>query len=304
MKVLVFSYSQSGQLDEIMREFVKPLSSNALDYVRVVPKTDFPFPWVSSHHFFDTMPETVLEKPIEIELSPLPSGDYDLIILGYQPWFLSPSLPISSLLQSEEFKRIVQGKPVLSVIGARNMWLNSQLSINQYVVDAGGTMVGNIPVCDTNNNYVSAATILYWMLTGRKDKMWGFFPPPGIQQKEIGGMHVWGEIVETHLQNKNLSNLQKALVEAQAIKIPTNILFIEKRAKKIFKVWAKIIDKRRKGTTARRIWVNAFSTYLFIALFLVAPIVLFLYNVLFLPFLISSVKREKSRVAMNNFKSL
>lgn len=303
MRILVFSYSQSGQLDEIIRKLVKPLSSNTIEYVRVVPKKPFPFPW-TSQAFFDVMPETVLEKPIEIELTPFPKGDYDLIILGYQPWFLSPSLPISSLLRSDTFKNIIKGKPVLSIIGARNMWMNSQLSINKSVADAGGTMVGNIPLCDTNNNYVSAATILYWMLTTRKDRMWGIFPPPGVQQKEIDGMGVWGEIIETHLQSNKLPELQKSLMDAEAIKVPTNILFIEKRAKKIFNIWARAISKRNKGTLSRRIWISAFSTYLFIALFLVAPVVLLIYNVLFLPFLYPSVRKEKSRIMMNDFKSL
>lgn len=304
MQILVFSYSQSGQLDEIIRKLVKPLSSNTIEYVRVVPKAPFPFPWTSSHIFFDAMPETVLEKSIDIEIVPVPIGDYDLIILGYQPWFLSPSLPISSLLQSDLFKNTVKGKPVISVIGARNMWMNSQLSINKYIADAGGVMVGNIPVCDTNNNYVSAATILYWMLTTRKDRMWGIFPPPGVQQKEIDGMGVWGEIIEAHLQSNNLPELQKSLMDAGAIKVPTNILFIEKRAKKIFKVWARIIGKRPKGTVARGIWISAFTIYLFIALFLVAPVVLLIYNILFLPFLFPMVRKEKKRIMMNDFKSL
>ena len=303
MRILVFSYSQSGQLDEIIRNLLKSLSSNTIEYIQVLPKEPFPFPWTSKS-FFDAMPETVLETPIEFELSSPPGTDYDLVVLGWQPWFLSPSPPISSLLQSAIFKKCVVGKPVLSVVGARNMWMNGQLSINKYIDGAGGTVVGNIPLCDTNNNYVSAGTILYWMLTGRKDRMWGIFPPPGVQQEDIDGVGVWGEIIETHLQSQNLANLQKALVDAHAVRIPTDILFIEKRAKKIFNVWARVIGNKKKGTLSRRILITAFTTYLTVALFLVAPVVLLIYNILFLPFLFSSVKKEKYKIQMNNFRSL
>ena len=60
---------------------------------------------------------------------------YDLIIFGYQPWFLSPSLPATALLKNETFKKIMKNSPIVTVIGARNMWLNSQESVKQLIKD-------------------------------------------------------------------------------------------------------------------------------------------------------------------------
>ncbi len=116
-------------MDEICGSFLRPFSSHSIDHVKVKPLKPFPFPWTPGS-FFDAMPETVLEEPVELEPLMIPTVDYDLIVLGYQPWFLSPSLPTSSLLRDEEFKKAVKGKPVVSIIGSRNMWVSSQHSVN------------------------------------------------------------------------------------------------------------------------------------------------------------------------------
>ena len=63
--ILVINYSQTGQLDEILNNFLTPFKGFEIDWVKIKPKESYPFPW-SSEVFFDAMPETVLEEPIAL----------------------------------------------------------------------------------------------------------------------------------------------------------------------------------------------------------------------------------------------
>ncbi|MBL3656262.1 hypothetical protein [Fulvivirga sediminis] len=53
--ILVISYSQSGQLDSILDNFLLPFKGVNIERVKVKPQDDFPFPWTSPA-FFDAMP--------------------------------------------------------------------------------------------------------------------------------------------------------------------------------------------------------------------------------------------------------
>ena len=99
--ILCINYSQSGQLDAILDNFLGPLSDHNIERVSLAPVKPYSFPW-STKNFYDPMPETVLEEAVELEPISFAKEKYDLIILGYQPWFLSPSLPTSSLLHCEK----------------------------------------------------------------------------------------------------------------------------------------------------------------------------------------------------------
>ena len=96
-KVLVITYSQSGQLDEIVGNIIKPLYDEVeMFYEKLKPIPDYPFPWTDMT-FWDAMPESVRMIPSELEpLNIDVSKTYDLIILGYPIWFFSPpfQLPV------------------------------------------------------------------------------------------------------------------------------------------------------------------------------------------------------------------
>ena len=298
MKILAISYSQTGQLDDILGNILSPLSDLDIDRILIKPKKAYPFPWTASE-FFDAMPETVLEEPIELYDIKFKHDFYDLIILGYQPWFLSPSLPISTLLQLAYFKRIVSETPVITIIGSRNMWINSQKSINMHIVGAGGRIIGNIPFIDKNPNLISAITILYWMLKGRKDNMLKIFPKPGVSEDDINGAKKIGLILRNNIFNNTLDDFQNQVISSGYIKISTSILFIESRAKKIFLLWARIIKKQGLNKQKRFLLVYAFIYYLIFALFVVAPIVLMVYHILILPFTLNKINKKKYYICQN-----
>lgn len=118
-KVLAIYYTQTGQLGEIVDNFTAPFieSGVLVEKVVVTPKMKYPFPWTSDN-FFAEMPESVLDVPTELNSFVLKESSYDLIIFAYQPWFLSPSIPATSILMSPAFQAVIKNTPVVTLIGA------------------------------------------------------------------------------------------------------------------------------------------------------------------------------------------
>ncbi|HVW96870.1 MAG TPA: hypothetical protein VHA56_12950 [Mucilaginibacter sp.] len=289
-KVLAIYYTQSGQLGEIIDRFTAPLAEAgaSVEKVRIRLVSDYAFPW-TGERFFSVMPSCVLGIPEAIEQLNLLEQNYDLVILGYQPWFLSPSIPSNSLLHNEEFKRIIKNTPVITVSAGRNMWINSYVRMRNMIKESGAKLVGNIALLDKHPNPVSFVTIFYWMLTGKKDRYLNIFPKPGVSENDIENTSEYGKTVAFHLENNEWGTLQDELIKQKAVEINYKLMFIEARAKPIFAVWAKFIAKRKNRTP----WLAAFKYYLFIALFLGAPVLLTLDAIFLKPFSAKRIKRNK-----------
>jgi hypothetical protein len=182
-KVLVVYYTQTGQLLEVVNSVTSPITVSdeiTVVYEALKPKPPFPFPW-KSDEFFQAMPECVKGIPCELEpLSLSGQEDFDLIILAWQPWFLSPSIPIHAFLQHSIGKKLISGKPVITIIGSRNMWVMAQAKIRQYILEANGRLVGNILLYDRASNLLSIVSIIRWMFTGKRDRFMKIIPPAGI----------------------------------------------------------------------------------------------------------------------------
>ena len=289
-KILAIYYTQSGQMGDIMDTFTRPLveAGAAVETALIRPVADYNFPWTGKR-FFSVMPSCVLGIPEQLKPLGLREKAYDLIILGYQPWFLSPSIPSNSLLQSEEFKTLLKDTPVVTISAARNMWLNAFTRVRNMLKDAGANLVGNIALIDKHPNPVSFVTIFYWMLSGKKERYLNIFPKPGVSEEDIDHTREFGKIVAKFLEKDRWDGMQDELLKQKAVEINYKLMFIEARAKPIFAIWAKFIAKRKNRTP----WLAAFKYYLFIALFLGAPILLTLDAVFLKPFSSKRIKTKK-----------
>jgi hypothetical protein len=289
-KILAIYYTQSGQMGEIIDAFTAPLieAGASVEKVSVKPAANYDFPWTGKR-FFSVMPSCVLGIPAPLEPLNLKEVKYDLIILGYQPWFLSPSIPTNSLLQTEEFKAVLKNTPVITISAARNMWINAYVRVKKMLNDAGANLVGNIALVDKHPNAVSFITIFYWMLSGKKERYLNIFPKPGVAEQDIKNTKTYGEIVNKYLALDNWSEMQDELIKQKAVEINYTLMFTEARAKPIFAAWAKFIAKRKNQTP----WLSAFKYYLFIALFLGAPILITLDALFLKPFSSNRIKRKK-----------
>lgn len=289
-KILFIYYTQTGQLGEIVNNFSSSFieSGHSTEIVQVHPEVEYPFPWTMDA-FFETMPECVLGKPIPLKPLAFKETHYDLVVFAYQPWFLSPSLPATSILLHSDFQKAVKDTPVVTLIGSRNMWLSSQERVKTILKEAGAKLVGNISLFDKHSNLTSLVTILYWMRTGKRDKYLGIFPKPGVSEKDISLAKEYGKRVKQSLEQNDWSTLQSDLINIKAVEVVANFMFIETRGARLFKIWANFIVKKKNRT----FWLRVYKYYLLIALFIVAPIVLTINIIIFKPFLGNSIRKKK-----------
>lgn len=291
--ILVIYYSQTGQLEDIVRNIARPFEAQKeeyhITYYNIKLKEDFPFPWPGDV-FFNTFPESYLQIPKEI----LPPSEevlntkYDLILFGYQVWYLTPSIPIISFLKSGYAEKILRDTPVVTISGTRNMWMLSQEKLKVYLKDLKAKLVGNIALVDRHDNYTSVLTILQWLTTGQKEKS-GILPAAGISEEEITGSVKYGEIIKNHFKDNDLVNLQPDLVKNGAIEIRPFLVRVEKVGNKIFTVWSNLIIKKKEK---RPLLIKFFKVYLMAAIWIISPIVLVL-HLLTTP--IFWVKRQKQK---------
>lgn len=285
-KVLVLHFSQSGQLTEIVNNIANPLKSESvkIDYHKIEMETPFPFPW-SKKEFYGVFPETFLQIPEKTK--PVPQNilntSYDLIIFGYQVWYLTPSLPTTSFLNSADASILFANTPVVTVIGCRNMWYMSQEKMKKSLKNLKAQLVGNIALVDRSINHVSVITIAHWMFSGKKDRFLGIFPKPGVSQKDIDESIKFGPIIKEHLQNNSFQTLQNHLLEADAVRIKPFLITVDKRANILFSKWARfIVSKGKRNDDRRQIWVKMFNFYLLFAIWCIAPIVFILFLLTYL----------------------
>lgn len=271
LKILVVYYSQSGQLREIIDTIVAPIKDAQVVFKQLEPVEPFPFPW-RKQQFFDAMPECVLGRPRANK--PLDTVDeaYDLVILGYQPWFLSPSQPVEAFLQSADAKKILAGKPVITVSGCRNMWLNAQERIKGYLSGIGARLVGNIALVDTHHNLISLFTIQRWAFKGKKDGH-PILPPAGVQQQDIEASRRFAAPVAQALHEGKWDDLQDQLVALGSVNVLPSLVVLENRGTKPFRFFANFISKKGgPGEESRqgRVWI--YRNLLPIAVIILSPI--------------------------------
>lgn len=274
-RVLAVYYSQSGQMRRILERVLAPLAAAGVTVVwaPLEPVPAYPFPW-RVMTFFNAFPETVAGIPCALRPPSFdPDGQYDLVVLGWQPWFLSPSIPAASFLRSAA-RRVIAGRPVVSVVGARNMWLVAQEEVKRLVRDAGGVLVGNIVLTDRAPNLVSAVTILRWLLRGRKEPFLGF-PEAGVRAADVDAALRFGPVLLAGLRAGSFAGTQQSLRALGAVHVSPPLLAIERRGILIFRLWSRFILGRQRAATgrARRVKVALFSVYLPFVLFLVSPLV-------------------------------
>lgn len=297
-RVLVIHYSQTGQLSEITNKFCAGLEDGTIqiDHLEIDPVPAFPYPW-NRLAFFNTFPESVFGIPMPIKTTKIDETvDYDLVVLAYTIWFMAPSIPVNSFLRSDQAKTLLQGKNVVTLIGARNMWVVAHEKMKGLLKDLNAKLIGNIALVDRNSNLVSIVTIIRWMFYGRKDPFWGF-PRAGILERDINEAAKFGQIVKRALVEVQTETLNNQLLENGSVFIDPALLILEKRASNIFKLYGNFI--RAKGEyheTARLGRVSLLSYLIPIGAFILSPITTIA------SYIISKIKKKEVEAEIERLK--
>ena len=265
---------QTGQLAAIKNSVCDPLEKSAQVSVETLvlkPAKPFPFPWPFLK-FFRIFPETVTMQPIDLEAFTTEHDQYDLIILTYQVWFLSPSLPIASFLQSEQAKKLFNNTPVVTIIGCRGMWLMAQEKVKAFLNKLNAKLVDNVVLSDDCGAFFSFLATPMWMLTGNKKPL-SWVPAAGVGEQDIIDAKRFGDAIVTRLETNSDPIQQSMLTNLSAVKINEKLIASEKMANHSFGIWSKILRKiGPQQSTRRALGLMVYVTFLILLILTVVPI--------------------------------
>jgi hypothetical protein len=273
-KILLISYSQSGQLSELTSSVISPLLSDRnieIIHKNIKPIAPYPYPW-GFVEFMDAFPESVLLKPCKIQEIPKDDNNYDLVIIAYQVWFLAPSIPITAFMKSSYAKEKLKNTPVITLIGCRNMWTMAQSKMQLMIDELDAKLIDNIVLIDQGSSLATFITTPRWMLTGKKNAFWGF-PEAGILPQDIKDSSRFGEAILQGLKNDKEKKYQPLCSGLGAVNVDIKLIKSEQIATKSFTIWGKLISAVGKpGSFWRKPLVMLYLVFLVLIILTIVPI--------------------------------
>lgn len=285
-RILVVHYSQTGQLDRVVKSIAAPLQASSLcelSYLNLVPVKPYPFPW-PFFTFINAFPEAAHEKGCELVAIPKDLvRQYDLVIIGYQVWYLAPANPITAFLQSAEAEIILKDTPVITAIACRNMWLMAQEKVKKHLQRLQGKLIGNIALVDKAGAAMSFLATPIWVLSGSQGPYPLGIPNAGVNNEDIENSRRFGDAIVKRFEDQGA--LDETLLQGlNAVQVDVRLIATEKIATKSFFIWGKLFllcgspDK-----LPRKILALVYAAFLILMILTVVPIN-FLFKKLLAPF--------------------
>ncbi|WED27715.1 dialkylresorcinol condensing enzyme [Vibrio sp. DW001] len=273
-KVLVISHSQSGQLTKFVDLAISPLrksDSIKVDHHLVEPVVKYPYPW-SFYPFFDAFPEAIYMNGCEVNSAEGLEEDYDLVIIAYTVWFLSPSIPITGFLKTPQAKALIKGKPVITFIACRDMWVMAQEKMKTVIKELEGTLIDNAVLTDQGGSIYAFITTPRWLLTGKKDPFW-IFPAAGVSEKDLEESERFGHRIVSALDHDLEKKKEPLLTKLNAVSVNGKLVGSEKIATRSFMVWGKLIQKSGiPGSFPRKVVITLYAIFLATMVLTLVPI--------------------------------
>ena len=198
--------------------------------------------------------------------------EYDLIVLGYTSWFLSPSIPVTGFLKSDQAKRLFKDRPVVTVIACRDMWLMAQEKMKSLLGDLGARLKDNVVLTDQGKSLYTFVTTPRWLFTGRKNAFW-FFPKAGIAPEEIDASSRFGERLCDALKQGEETGDAPMLQDMNAVNVNGKLIATERIAHRSFLIWSKLIKKAgAPNSMGRNIVISIYIVFLLTLIVTVVPL--------------------------------
>jgi hypothetical protein len=282
-RVLALAYSQTGQLSMIAGRMLQPLCADARCAVQLetlVPRREFPFPW-PLFRFLDAFPESALLAPGELQpLSIAADDSFDLIVLFYQVWFLAPSQPVTAFLQSPQARRLLAGKPVITVIACRNMWMMAHTHMSTLLARIGARHLDNVVLSDRGATLATLLTTPLWLLTGRRRCVPGL-PAAGVSARDIDRGIRFGRALRDALAADRERGPGPLLAGLGAVTAQPGLLVSERAGTRSFRLWGRLLRRAGPpGAWQRRPLLGAYLVFLVALILTVVPLSLCLQTLL------------------------
>ncbi len=272
--VLVLEFSQTGQLTAVLDRLLGPLLEAPEEFAvrreRLQTEPAAPFPW-PFWRFLDTFPETVAGLPPPLRPLTLdPAADFDLVILGYPVWFLSPPPALTAFFRHPAAGRLLRGRPVVTVTACRNMWVMAQERVKEHLLALGALHRDHVALVDQGSACASFVTTPRWMLTGRRDAF-GPFPPAGVSERDIRACRRFGLALRRALRAGEESLSGPMLHGLGACRVDAGLLSSERVGLRSFRAWGALL--RAAGPPGAPLRRAALALYLVFLLALILTVV-------------------------------
>ena len=278
-KVLAVHFSQTGQAAALLESIVQPLCQQAdvaLTRITLQPQPSFPFPW-PFWRFLDTFPETVYLEPPPLAALPLQGDEeFDLVILAYPVWFLSPPPPLAAFLQDPRAKRVLRGRAVITATACRNMWVMAQQTVKGLLAAAGARHLDHVALVDRGHPLATFITTPRWVLTGRRDAFWGL-PAAGVSEDDLGDASRFGEALLQALRRDDEKRNAPLLAGLGACKVDPALVASEQIGIRSFRIWGRALRALgRPGAPQRRVLLAFYMVFLVSAIITIVPVTMLL----------------------------
>jgi hypothetical protein len=244
-RILVLEYSQSGDVTKVANAFTHPLQRPGVELRRecLQPIVAYPYPWRSLGRLFSVFPECFL-GPAEDILPPVFSLDerFDLVVLAYQVWYLNPSLPIQAFLRSEH-ARVLRDTPVITLCVSRAMWHSASETMKQMLRDARAVHIDNVVITHPGPPFSTFVSVPRALLVGKKDRLWGIFPPAELDARELDRCARLGAAVAERL-DKLRPPYPSLLAGLGAVEVKRRYIVPERTAWYLYRVVAPLVGRR------------------------------------------------------------
>lgn len=266
-KVLIIYYSNSGDVERVIRALAEPLNAPGvqLDWQRLQPAVDFPYPW-HTYEFFDVFPETVVGDPQPLAAQDFdPNVKYDLIIIGWQVWFLRPSLPIQAFFRTDH-ARALRDTRVVTVTCCRRMWYSASQRMKKLISDAGGVHLDNVVITHQGPALATFVTTPRMLLTGKRNRV-GFLPPAGLREEDIAAQSRFGRRLLEKASLWSELTAGPLLTDLGAVRVDPRDVIPERIGSAFMQFWALIARFfGKRGSWSRRPIIHLFATLLLITI--------------------------------------
>jgi hypothetical protein len=274
--VLVIYYSNSGDVEAVLGSLMGPLRVAGFEITWQIlrPIPPYPFPWPAGK-FFEVFPDALGGNPPP--LAPLefdPNIDFDLVIIGWQVWFLRPSPPIQAFFRTPHAKAL-HGKRVISVCCSRQMWQRAYQQLSKDVAESGGYLTDNIAVTH-RGGFSTFITTPHMLTTGKRDGV-PFLRSTGLDPADIAMHSEIGDRIRDASESWRDLTVGSLLRGLDTARYAENYVLAEKIGNAYMSVWgcsAHLFGGR--GSWSRSIAAFVFGLALLLLIPIVVPLTLIL----------------------------
>src|SRR5262249_27453523 len=148
----------------------------------------------------------------------------------------------AAFLKSETAKRLFKGKPVITLIGCRNMWLMAQERVKERLTELGARLIDNVVLTDSAHSAFTFVSTPVWMLTGARGPfLGGLIPAAGVSEEDIAACTRFGRAMAAQLPGRAADDDSPMFRGLGAVHVRESLIESEKTIKRSFRLWGGLL---------------------------------------------------------------